>query len=141
MVREKDNIDVQGALTEIKRLEREVRLRGHWIGWLWFMMGVVIAAFGVLAPPVTTGWLQYVVTLAVPVLGIFALFFAARQQVVSRVNQWIQYPVTWIFCGFVLVDVIFRLSMHPDHLSIWVVILGVLPAIPCWYAAWRVWRS
>ncbi|MFF1538414.1 hypothetical protein, partial [[Kitasatospora] papulosa] len=85
MVHEKNNIDAQDALTEIKRLEHKVRLGGHWTGWLWFMLGIAIAAFGVLAPPVTTGWLQYVVTLAVPILGLFALFFAARQQVVSKV--------------------------------------------------------
>jgi hypothetical protein len=104
-------------------------------------LGVVIAAFGVLAPPVTTGWVQYAVTLGFPILGMLALWYAWRRRVISQTYQRLQYPITWIFCFLVVVDAIFRIAVKPAQLSVWVIALGILPAIPCWYGAWRVWRG
>ncbi|MBB6731164.1 hypothetical protein [Cohnella zeiphila] len=141
MIQDKEPINARNALAEIKRLERRVKLGGQGTGWLWFAMGAAIAAFGVLAPPVTTGWPANAAAAAIPVLGLITLFFAARQRVVSQVYGRLKLPITWIFCGLVAADVMFRLWTQPDRLTVWVVILGVLPALPAWYGAWRVWRS
>jgi hypothetical protein len=139
--RTEENIDPKQALNEIRRLEHKVRTESRWAGWLWLIVGFSTAVFGVFAPPITHGWQEYVVTIGFPILGFVALVYALQQQVISRAQQHLEYPVTWVFCGLVLVNVMFRMIADPTHLSALVIILGTLPVLPCCYGTWRVWRA
>ena len=132
-------IDPHTALQEIDRVDRRVR-RGRW----WQVASALVMMFfsaafyiGLKAFPGTAE------NLVLPViLLVFTLIslIAWRQRVVDRGDKRLEERTAWISLGLAAVTVALNAFVVPDGLSVWVVLAGLLPAIPFAVLAWRFAR-
>ena len=133
-------VDLESIVNEIPRVDR--RGGGGWLEWMWLIAAFATAGFEIFAPPITEGWAKPVVSFGLPLLGLSSLVYVYRHQaVVARMAIRLQKPVTWSYVPLLVVAGMFRLIFEPTHTTLWLVILGSLPAFPCVFAAWKVWRQ
>lgn len=118
-----------------------VRSRSLWGAWVLLVVGMSAAGFDVLSPLFTSGFTGVAVTLGFPLILFLTVVYASTQRgVVGRSAAYLRYGVLWAFAGLFLVDLVYRFTVHPQHLSVTSVLLGISPALPCLYGAWTIVR-
>jgi hypothetical protein len=135
-----NEIDPRTALQEIDRVDRRVR-RGRW----WQVASALLAAvflatfyIGLKAYPGTANGLVipgFLVAFAV--LGLIAW----RRRVADRGDRRQEENAAWASMGLALITIGLNAFVLPDDgLTLWVVLVGLLPALPFAFLAWRIAR-
>lgn len=133
--------EARTTLAEIARTQARTRRAGRWAAWLWLATGMATGAFELLAPPITHGWAEALVTLGFPVIGALLLGAAWRERVHDLVAARLAGPVTAAFITGVLIASAFRFFTAPTDVTPTLLIVACLPFLPCAYAAVRVARG
>jgi peptidoglycan/LPS O-acetylase OafA/YrhL len=133
-------LDPRVAWQEIDRVDRRVR-RGRW----WrvaaaLFMAAFLATFyiGLKAYPDTADDLVLPgMLLALAILGLIGW----RQRVADRDGKREEERTTWASLGLAVVTIGLNALVLPDNgLTLWVVLAGLLPAVPFAVLAWRIAR-
>lgn len=133
-----ESLTPSDALDSAAAIDARSRRNGRWPAWVWLVLGVTMPVHLIGSPLVPDGWPRVVVgflPLAVAVIGIL---YSARQRAASRLVARLVWPVT---AGFVLLTFAALLLQNvvvPEGEVTGLVLSGLLPAIPCFYGAWRV---
>ena len=129
------------AAAEVSRTSGRVRRRARWPGLMWLTVGVAICGF-FLATGSGDRLVSDVVGPLPLALGAVLYVLAARQPVVSQTGAGrIDKPLSYAFLATVVVGTIIKLTVLPERLTGWLVLLAVLMATPCLVGAWRWLRS
>lgn len=130
-------IEPQAALQEIDRVDRRVRRSRWWRIAAAVIMGVFTAAFyiGLKAYPGTAD--DYVLPGLLLVLALLGLVALGRR-VAGRDDRRQEERVVWASLGLAVVTIVLNRFLVPSGLNAWVVLTGLLPAVPFAVLAWRI---
>ncbi|WP_156926073.1 hypothetical protein [Glycomyces arizonensis] len=134
-----ESFDPRAASAEIDRAAARVRRARWWYVAAWAVMAVYSAAFyiGLMAYPERFEDLVIpAMLLVVAILG----FMSWRQRMVSRGASRVETTVILSSICLGAVAAVVNESAVPDGLTVWAVLVGVLPAIPFAWLAWRAAR-
>jgi len=134
-------MDPRNAFEEIRRVDRRVRVNRRWYVLSSVVMAVALAAFyiGLKAFPGTANDLVLPWLLGtVAVLGL--LGWQSRRAVDRVYGRWGE-RAALASLGLAIVTIVLNNTVVPDGLSVWTVLLGLLPAIPFLVLAWGVARQ
>lgn len=136
---QQDQLDARTALGEVRRIDGHVRERGRWAGWAWLALAVITPIF-MIVTWAYSGDVAFVTAIAFGVFGLLLVYAESRQQVIRHTTARLSRPVTWMYAGLVVLGVVLKFTLLPDGFSIWLLIVGLAPALPCLYGAWQVLR-
>src|SRR5699024_4961816 len=128
------------VLGEVARVREQIRARRWWYVAESLVMASSLTVFYVAVhawPDLVATWL---LAAAAIVTGLLALLQRHRRSVPTPAKKW-ENRTLWISFGLVLVCLPIYRFLLPDGLSLWVVLVGLLPGLPFAVLAWRVSRS
>lgn len=129
------------ALHSAHNVDARARRSARWPAWVWLAMGVAMPLHLIGSDLASGDWFEAVVVWVVPVVVLVGIVYSALQRVESRLMHRLLWPVTWTFVALVLLDILARLTVLSSGPTAALVVLGLLPAAPCFYGAWRVLRG
>lgn len=127
------------ALDAIDRAGRRVRRERWWYVASSALMALYTAAFyiGMIAAPDTV---EDFVLPGVAFVVVFAGVVGLRMRMVDRTARRIESRVIWTSVGLAVPAMLLNKFVLPEGLTPWAVLVGVLPAVPFAFLAWRVAR-
>ena len=134
---ESPDIDPRAALSEIDRVDRRVRRDRWWPVAAALTMAAFTAAFyiGLTAFPGSAD--DFVLPGVLVVMAILMLI-TFRRRVVDRGDHRREERTIWASIGLAVVTIVLNRFVVPDGLTPWVVLVGLLPALPFMVLAWRI---
>lgn len=136
---EQERFDAAAALGEVRRIDRRARSSGRWHGWLWLAIGVMTPTFFISVYS-DSGDFGLAVAVAFMVAGLVLWFWESRRPVLGREGARIDKPLTWIYVALMTLVSILATTVLPDGFSVWLLLAGMVPAVPCLIGAWLVFR-
>jgi hypothetical protein len=135
---ESEELRSTAAIQEIRSAEGRVRSRARrWAVRYWLTVGIAIAVFYVAGFLIDLGlWFP---------LGWLAICVAAfgfqerRRDVIDPEQNRIAGPLFVAYFGLALLVILADYLTSDDSLR-WAAPLGVVPAVPFFYGAWKAWR-
>lgn len=127
------------ALAEVDRVRRRIRSRRWWH----VASGLVTAVFLTVYYIAMAAWPDQVDVFVLPAMAVvFAILLLIqwRMRAVPREAARLEENTVWVSLGLALVTIGLNSFVLPEGLSVWIVLTGVLPALPFLYMAWRVGR-
>lgn len=119
-------------------VDAKARRAARWPAWVWLAMAATMAVHLIGSPLVPDGWPRVVVGLLPLVFAVAGVIYSARQQATSKLLSRLVWPVTGVFVALVFAAVFLQNFVFPEGAVLWIVVTGLLPAIPCVYGACRV---
>lgn len=130
---------VEHAIEEIEEADEEARSSGAWIGWLWLVLGVATTIFLVIIGSTADSGLALAAALGFAGLTLAMTLYFELPSVVDSVGAKLEQPVTRAFFIAVAVAVLIIVTgVLPEGFSIWLLLVALLPAVPCLIGAYRV---
>lgn len=126
------------ALTNANNVDARARRSARWPAWLWLVLGVTMPIHLIGSPLVPDGWPQIVVGWLPLVVAVAGIVYSARQRVTSRLLSKLVWPVTLTFVALTWLSIAAQFTILPPNSTAGLVLFGLLPALPCFYGAWRV---
>ncbi|GIG66116.1 hypothetical protein [Phytomonospora endophytica] len=133
------DLPAREALAEVARVRRRIRS----LRWWHVAAGLVTAVSLTVYYVAMAAWPDEVDVFVLPWLAVTAgilLLIRWRMRAVPREAARLEEKAVWISVGLALVTIAVNNLLLPPGLSVWIVLTGVLPALPFLYAAWRVGR-
>ncbi|MGJ7908186.1 hypothetical protein ACOQFL_17110 [Actinopolyspora sp. H202] len=126
------------ALGRAGRMSELARDGSRWFGYMLILLGLVTTGFFI-GQALAQGWIAaaFAWLYAACVAGLF--WYVNRQGVVSRPTALITRRVTYAYVSLVILTSIVN-STWLDDGTLWPCVVALLPALPCWSAAWWVLR-
>ncbi|WP_438387919.1 hypothetical protein [Actinopolyspora saharensis] len=124
------------ALGSAGRMSELARGGTRWFGYMLVVLGCVTAGFFV-GQALTEGWTAAALAwlYAACIAGLF--WYVNRQRVVGRDMSTITRTVAVSYVALVVIVSVVNSTWLNDG-SLWPCLVALLPALPCWLAAWRV---
>lgn len=127
------------ALAEVERVRRRIRSRRWWH----VASGLVTAVFLTAYYIAMAAWPEQADDFVLPAMGavfVILLLMQWRMRAVPREAARLEENTVWVSLGLALVTIALNAFVLPEGLSVWIILTGVLPALPFLYLAWRVGR-
>lgn len=128
------------ALRRADAVARRVRSHRRWYIAGTLVMGVVVAAF----TTASIAWPERLAEVVIPGLVVVALILAALTwsgRTVPTAATGLSNRMIYLSAGLLLAALLLDRFALPEGFSVWAVVLGILPALPFLYLAWRVSRA
>lgn len=126
------------ALDNATAVDAKARKAVRWPAWLWLALGVGMPVFLIGSELVPNGWAHVLISALPLVIAVVGIIYSARQRATSKVLNRLVWPVTGAFVVLVFASVLLKNLVLPEGAVLSVVLIGLLPAIPCFYGVWRV---
>ena len=135
-------MDERLAIEQIRRIDRRVRIESAWYGAFCLILAGAAGAYVLLTHFLGAGHIAVLVLIVGTLLVLGGIYwrYGARQPVVSLAQSRLDLPMgvgTIVLMGVALV---LRQAFVPDGFSLWLVLVALLPALPCLVGAWKVFR-
>ncbi|WP_139219626.1 hypothetical protein [Actinopolyspora alba] len=126
------------ALGRAGRMSELARDGSRWFGYMLILLGLVTTVFFA-GQALAQGWIAaaFAWLYAACIAGLF--WYVNRQRVVSRETPRITRAVTIAYAALVILTSVITSTWLDDE-PLWQCLLALLPALPCWSAAWWVLR-
>lgn len=128
------------ALDQAGDVTRRIRSRRHWYSTGALVMAAVVAAFMV----ALASWPARLADVIIPGMLVVAAILAVlawRGRTIPTASGVSANRVIYLSAGLMVVTMVLNRLLLPDGFSPWVIVTGLLPALPFIYLAWRVSRS
>lgn len=130
--------DPDVALRLMDAVDRRSRATARWSAVAWLVMAVVMPLYLIGEEVVPPGPAMRIIEWT-PLVVVVALFvFAVTRRSESRVAARLTGPVTVAFVALVVLCIVAKWTILSDGYSVGLLVLGLLPALPCLYGAGRV---
>ena len=130
---------VEHAVDEVEEVDEELRASGLWIGWLWLVLGVATTVFLLVFGSGSDSGFALAVALAFAGISLALALWAELPSVTDSVGAKLERPVTRAyFVAAVIAVVVILLDVLPEGFSAGLLLIALLPAIPCLIGAYRV---
>lgn len=126
------------ALASANDVDARARRHARWPAWLWLTLGVSMPIYLITSSLVSGGWPKVLVTALLVLVAVLGMVYSARQRGTSRLASRLEWPVTLAFIALTFLSIVLRHTILPPGSLLLLVVFGLLPAIPCFYGAWRV---
>lgn len=126
------------ALENATTIEAKARKVVRWPAWLWLALGVGMPVHLIGTELVPDGRAPQVIDVLPLIIAVVGMIYSLVQRATSTVLNRLVWPVTGAFVVLVLASVLLKHLVVPDGAVLAVVLVGLLPAIPCFYGVWRV---
>ena len=137
-----NHVDVRTALNEVERSHRRIQSAGRWHAWIWLLIAVATPTFFI-GTTAQSGDAAFGTALGFCALAAGLWWWESRQRrrVIQREAARIDGRVTWSYVGLVVVSSLFIMTVMPGDFSLRLVLVAVLPSVPCLYGAWMVMKQ
>lgn len=129
-------LDPALALRRMDVIDRRTRATARWPAVCWLVLAVAFPVF-LIGERVATGPVLRVVEWLPLAAVIAVLAIATTRRAESRIATRLSLPAGAACVGLALACMVAKWTVLPDGYSPGLVVLGVLPALPCVYAAVR----
>lgn len=126
------------ALENATAIDAKARKAVRWPAWVWLALGIGMPVYLIGTELVPTGWAHQVIDLLPLIIAVAGIIYSLLQRATSAVLNQLVWPVTGAFVVLVFASVLLKQFVVPDGAVLAVVLVGLLPAIPCFYGVWRV---
>lgn len=132
-------IDPRTAAEEITRVSQRVHRTRWWGVAAALVMALFLAAFYTLTTAYPQATSAYVLPAVILCVGLLA-FISWRRRAVHSTARRLEEPTVWASLGLAAVTIALKFFFEPQGLTPWVVLMGMLPALPFLVLAWRIAR-
>lgn len=142
-----DNLRPNVAVSEIHRVEKHVRTSRRWYISSILILGIFTIAFFALVgwvPARSAPWYLFLLVSFVPILTYFILLAIQKSHpsTSGRELRKLEIRLGNIFLLLMLTTIaIDFFLLKPYQGTVWAAFTGILPALPCFYGAWKVSRK
>lgn len=133
-------LDPRDALREIDRVDQRVR-RGRWWQVAYALVCAVFFASFYIGLKAYPGTAENLVLPAMLLVVAILWLLSLRRRVVDKDDKRLGEKAGWVSLGLAAITVVLNAFVVPNNgLTVWVVLVGLLPAIPFVVLAWRFAR-
>lgn len=138
-----DHLTEHEALREVNRVSKRSVSQSRWHGSAWLILGFGTFTFLLATPPgrQENANLSLLIALAFGVMAAVLWYVESRLNVIGRVAARIDKPVTSWYIGLFVGAIALKGLLLPDGYTAWLVLVALLPVVPCLVGSWKVFRT
>jgi|SRR5690606_6960238 len=136
-------MDERISLQRIEHIERRVRAESRWYGFFCLILALAAFAYVVIVHLDGAGsrWVLLLFAMAFTELGVLWWRYGRNQLAVGHTQAHLDLPMGLATLVLMTVALIARSTLLPPGFSMWLVLVALLPAIPCLLGSWKVLRG
>lgn len=136
-------MDERLALDRIQRIGQQVRAESRWYAVFCLVIAIAAFAYVVIVHLDGAGSSAVVLLFAVgfALLGGIWWRYGRNQRAVSHAQTHLDLPMGVASIALMAAALLIRANLLPSGFSVWLILVALLPALPCLFGTWKVLRG